>query len=166
MRMGWIEKIERGARVLLWLALAAAVVIVPVEYVSHKRDETRAEEDLRDAVKKAEAKADDLEKAKTTKPRIALASLGTFLSGINYTKAQGNLFFTNVSMRSGVLCVIGVAQNPESKETAESLAACQELTPYASAVHVAAEFGASDLTNTCPKSNCLLTFREAPEAKP
>ena len=162
----WVDQVEKLGRLLLWVALGTAVLIVPIEYVSHKREATKAEEELKDAVKKAEEKADALEKAKEKSPRIALASVGTFLSGISYSKAQGSLLFTNVSSRSGVMCVVGVAQNPETKETAESIPACQEVGPYASAVHVSVEFASGDMANTCPKSNCLLTFKEAPEAKP
>lgn len=159
----WIDRIEKVGRLLLWLALAAAVVILPIEWVSHKRESTKAEEALQEELKKAEAKADELEKARTTKARIPLASLGTYLSGLSYSKAQAGLMFTNVSTRTGVVCVIATAQNPDTKETSDSIPACQEVGPYASAVHMSAEFGASDLANTCPKSNCLVTFKEAPE---
>ncbi|HSQ68378.1 MAG TPA: hypothetical protein VLM85_34450 [Polyangiaceae bacterium] len=161
----WIDRTEKIGRFLLWLALAAAVVIVPIEYVGHKREQSKAEADLQEAVKKAEAKADELEKAKERTPRITLASVGTVLSGISYSKAQGSLLFTNVSSRAGVLCIVAVAHNPETKETSESIPACQEVGAYASAVHVVAEFASNDLANTCPRSNCLLTFKEAPEAK-
>jgi hypothetical protein len=161
----WIDRIEKLGRLMLWLALAAAVVILPIEYVNSKREATKAEQDLKDEAKKADERADALEKAKAESPRIALASLGTFLTGINYSKAEGGLYFTNVSPRAGVLCVVGVAQDPGTKETATSIAGCQAVTPYASA-HLSVEFAGGDLTNTCPKSNCLLTFKEATEAKP
>jgi len=162
----WIDRIEKLGRLVLWLALAAAVVIVPIEYVNHKHEESKAEAELKEAVKKAEAKADELEKAKAPSPRITLASMGTVLSGISYSKATGSVLFTNVSSRTGVLCIVAVAQNPETKETSESIPACQEVGAYASAVHVSAEFASGELANTCPRANCLLTFKEAPEAKP
>ncbi len=144
------------------------MVILPIAYIGHKAEDAKAEAaeaELKDAVRKAQDKADEIEKAKKNKSnRITLTSLGTFLSGINYTKAEGGLFVTNVSARIGVLCVIGTAQNPETKDVAVSIAGCQEVTPYSSA-HLSVDFAGSDLSNTCPKSNCLLTFKEAPEAK-
>jgi uncharacterized membrane protein len=160
----WIDRVEKIGRLMLWLALAAAVVILPIEYVNHKREATKEEQELKDEAKKAEERADALEKAKAENPRITLASLGGFLSGINYTKAEGGLFFTNVSQRTGVLCVVGVAQDPATKETAESIAGCEAVTPYASA-HLSVDFAGGDLSNTCPKSNCLVTFKEAQESK-
>jgi hypothetical protein len=164
-----IDRIEKIARLVLWLALSSAVVILPIAYISHKAEETKAEvalAEVKDAVKKAEAKAEELEKEKKNKSnRITLASMGTFLSWISYAKAEGNLVFTNVSARAGVICVVGMAQNVETNEKAESIPACQEVGPYASTVHVPLAFAGGDITGTCPKSNCKLTFREAPEAK-
>jgi hypothetical protein len=162
-----IDRIEKIARLLLWLALSSAVVILPIAYIGHKAEETKAEVALAEqkgAVKKAEEKLEEIDKAKKNKSnRIALASVGTFLSGISYTKADGSLMFTNVSARTGVMCIVGIAQNPETNEKAESIPACVEVTPYASAVHTTVEFAGNDLTNACPKSNCRLTFREATE---
>jgi hypothetical protein len=164
-----IDRVEKIARVVLWLALSSAVVILPIAYLGHKADEARADVALteqKDALKKAEAKLDELDKAKKNKPnRITLASVGTFLSGISYAKADGSLMFTNVSSRMGVMCVVGIAQNPGTNEKAESIPTCVEVTPYASDVHTTVQFAGGDLTNTCPKSNCLLTFREATEVK-
>jgi hypothetical protein len=164
-----IDRIEKIARLVLWLALSSAVVILPIAYISHKAEETKAEVALaeqKDALKKAEEKLDEIDKAKKNKSnRITLASVGTFLSWISYAKAEGNLVFTNVSARTGVMCVVGIAQNTETNEKAESIPACQEVGPYSSTVHMPLAFAGGDIAGTCPKSNCKLTFREAPEAK-
>lgn len=168
--VSWSDRIEQTARVLLWLAIASACVIVPVAYVNEKRAESKVEADLQAAAKQAVAKADQLEKTKEkeeadNKPhRLTLASMGPYMSGINYSSAQGNLWFTNVSPRTGVLCVVGLAADPEvSVKTSESLPACQEVGAYA-AVHVSLTFANGDLNGACPKSNCRLTFKEAPES--
>lgn len=162
----WLDRIETTARVLLWLAIASACVIVPIAYISQKRAETKAEADLQEAVKKAEAKVDELAKEKeTNKPhRLALASIGTYMSSIDYSTAQGNLWFSNVSAHGGIICVVAVAQDPEvAIRTSTSLPACHEVGAYASAVHVPLMFAGGDLSAACPKSNCRLTFKEATE---
>jgi|HubBroStandDraft_4_1064222.scaffolds.fasta_scaffold741212_2 hypothetical protein len=159
----WLDRFEKSGRLVLWLSIASACVIVPIAYVSQKRAETKAEAELQAAVKKAEAKVEELEKG--NKPgRVAFASIGAYMSSISYDKAQGNLWFTNVSPRGGTLCVVGVAQDPElSVKTSQSLPACQEVGAYASAVHVPLMFAGGDLGTACPKSNCRLTFKDAPD---
>jgi hypothetical protein len=128
----WFDRIEKVGRVVLWLAIASAFVIVPVSYISQKRAEAKAEAELHEEVKKAEARADDLEKEKDKRPnRLTLASMGAYVYGINYSLAQGNLTFTNVSPRTGVLCVIGEAQEPDlSMKTSQSIPACAEVGEY------------------------------------
>ncbi len=100
----WIDRAEKFGRVVLWLSLAAACVIVPIEYVGAKRAEaravTKAEADLQDALRKAEARADGLHK-ELHHERLTISSMGGYLSEISYASAQGNLWFTNVSGRTG-----------------------------------------------------------------
>lgn len=164
--MHWIDRIEKVGRVVLWLAIASAFVIVPVSYISQKRAETKTEAELHEAVKNAEARAEALEKEKDKKPnRLTLASMGAYVYGINYSLAQGNLTFTNVSPRTGVLCVIGEAQEPDlSMKTSQSIPACAEVGEYKT-VHLPVQFAGGDLTAACPKANCKVTFKEAPESK-
>jgi hypothetical protein len=163
--ISWVDGIEKGARVLLWLSIASVCVLVPIGYIGQKRTETEAEIAMREALKNAEAKVEGIEKANAPH-RLSLASMGTWFSAINYTTAEGSLWFTNVSPRAGTLCVVGMAQDPElSMKTATSLPACLEVRAYASGVHVSFMFAGSDLTTACPKSNCRLTFKEAPEGK-
>jgi len=161
-----LDRTEKVVRILLWMSIASACVIVPIEYIGQKRAATKAEAELQEAVKKAEAKAEDLEKhlhdAKSH--RVTLASMGPYLASINYSTAQGNLWFTNVSPHAGVMCIVGLVKDPDAPgKPSESIPACQEVGAYASAVHVPLMFGGGDLVGACPKSNCRLTFREAAE---
>jgi hypothetical protein len=160
----WFDRIEKTGRVILWLSIASACVIVPIAYTNQKRAETRAEADLQASVKRSEAKVEELENA--SKPhRLTLASMGTYLSALNYTTSQGSLWFTNVSARAGTVCVVGTTQDAElTIKTAESLAACQDVAAYASGVHMTMMFAGGDLNAACPKTNCRLTIKDAPEA--
>ncbi|MGO9837359.1 MAG: hypothetical protein ACLP1X_24455 [Polyangiaceae bacterium] len=160
--ISWLDRIEKTGRLVLWLSIASACVIVPIAYVGQKRAETKAEAELQAAVKKAEAKVEELEKG--NKPgRVTFASVGSYMSAINYDKAQGSLWFSNVSPRGGILCVVGLAQEPEGVRSAVSLAACQEVGAYASAVHVPLMFAGGDLAAACPRSKCSLSFKDAPD---
>jgi hypothetical protein len=158
-----IDRIEKIGRFILWLSIASAWVILPIAYFGQKRAETKAEAELQDAVKKAETKVEELEKGSKPK-RIALASIGPYLAGLNYSTAQGNLWLSNVSAHGGIICVVAMAQDPDvSIKIAESLPACQEVASYASAVHISLMFGGGDLATACPKSNCRITFKEVVE---
>lgn len=157
-----LERIEPGARILLWLAIASACVIIPIEYVNAKRDASKAEADAEEQAKKAEARIDELEKAAKPK-RLTLASMGSQMSVIIYSRAQGALWFTNVSDREGPLCVVAHAQDPDvSVKTAATNPECAAVKPYSS-VHLELQFAGADLSAACPKQNCTLTFTEAPE---
>ena len=162
-----LDRIEKVGRVVLWFAIASACVVLPIEYVLHKnalkREETKAEAELQTAVKRAEAKADELEKRNKSR-RLTLASMGPYISGIHYSTAQGDLWFTNVSHRTGIVCVYGEAQDPETQKTSESIAACHEVGAYA-AVHMSLMFAGGDLSSACPKSNCRVKLKEAAEVK-
>lgn len=142
-------------------------MIVPIAYISQKNAEkraaTQAEAELAEAVKKAEARADELER-KTKSRRLTFASMsGAYLSGVSYSSAQGNLWFTNASPRSGVVCLVAHADEGAGK-TSDSIPACQEVGAY-SGVKVSFMFAGGDLSSACPKSNCRLSFTEAPEPK-
>lgn len=163
-----LDRVEKAGRVLLWLSIASACVIVPVAYISQrnaeKRAETKAEADLQEAVKRAETRAAELEK-KSASRRVSFAAVETsYLSAIGYSNAQANLWFTNVSSRGGVVCLVATAREADSAKSTDSLPACQEVTPYAG-VHMTLMFANGELTASCPHSNCSLTFNEAPEPK-
>src|ERR1039457_2548981 len=122
--MLWIDRFEKLGRLLLWLAMASAMVILPVAFTRHGREQ----EKLREALQKAEAQlADALKPKKPT--RLLSSSMGSVLYGLNQATATGYLSFTNVSTRAGVVCVFGVAKNPETQKTSESLPACVRWEP-------------------------------------
>lgn len=115
-------------------------------------------------MKRAEARAEDLEK-KSKSRRLTFAPMsGSYLSSVAYSAAQGALWFTNTSSRSGVVCLIASAQETEGAKSSESLPSCQEITPYTTA-HMTFMFAGGDLGGASPKSSCHLPFKEAPETK-
>lgn len=162
----WLDRLEKAGRLVLWLSIASACLIVPITYMglkkAEKREETKTEAELQAAIKKAEARAEELEKLHKPR-RLTLASMGGYLSGLSYSTAQGNLWFTNVSPRTGVLCIYGEAKDPDTQKTSESIPACHEVGAYAQ-VHLTLMFAGGDLSAACPKSNCRVTFKEAHEA--
>jgi hypothetical protein len=163
----WIDRIEKVGRIVLWLSLASACILAPIEYVRLHM----AEAESRDALKRAEdamkADAEKAEKAAHEPHRIAIASMGMYLSAVNPNAPgeQGKLWLTNVSPRSGVLCVSGVATNRTSKLSATSLPTCAKIEPYSSS-HVEIMFASGDLLAACPKQgDCELSVRDVPDAK-
>jgi hypothetical protein len=167
--MLWIERFERIGRLVLWLSLASVCVIIPIEYVRQHKAEVQRDEAVRaaeDEAKKAEAKLAEQIKASADKSTLlSLGSMGEYLTALNTSNATGQLWFTNVSARAGVVCVYGVATNPTTHKSVDSMAACQEIGPYASAVHVGLMFPGGDLNDVCPNSSCSLSMKNAPEPK-
>ncbi len=159
-----LDRIEKGARVALWLAIASACLIGLIAYMNEKRAQSKTEASLQEELKNSEAHADELVKTAAAKPkRLTLASMGTQMSGIIYSRSEANLWFTNVSEREGPLCVVAHAQDPDvSVKTATTNAECTMIKPYSSA-HLSLQFAGADLATACPKQNCSLTFGEAPE---
>ncbi len=88
--------------------------------------------------------------------------MGEFLSSLNAN--QGQVVFTNVSPRSGMLCVHGEAKNRTTLMSTTSLASCKEIGPYDSAVTVDMLFAGHDISTICSNASCDLQVRDAPEA--
>jgi hypothetical protein len=159
--MPWIDRIEKIGRVVLWLSLASACVIAPVEYMRQHRTEAES----REAARKAD-EAEKAEKAVHEPHRLAFASMGMFMSVLvpNSSGDQGKLWLTNVSSRTGILCVRGQATNRATQRTAVSLPRCENIGAYASAT-VSLMFAGGELSDVCPKQgDCGLTIHDAPEA--
>lgn len=157
--MAWFDRVEKVARSALWLAIASACVIVPVAYVKSRRAEADLREELRGAAERlAEASK---EKPPKPVPVLKIASMGRTISGL--AKSEGHVVFTNASPRAGVLCLVGVATNPTTQATVTSLAACHEVSAYASAVHMTVLFPGREIEETCAKAPCTLTFNDAPQ---
>jgi hypothetical protein len=85
-----------------------------------------------------------------------------FMSALNLSNATGQLWFTNVSPRVGFVCVRGVATNPTTQKTSQSLPACQEVGAYASTVRMTVMFAGGELANVCQKSQCDLRVEDVP----
>jgi hypothetical protein len=161
--MLWIDRIEKIARTILCLAIASAVVIVPLEYIKQHS----AEAELKEKAKKAELELSEAIAKREEKPaRLPIASMGVFLTSLTMSNSQGQLWFTNVSPRAGVVCLHGVAENRTTSKTSTSMAACQEVGAYASAVHMSFMFAGGDLNEVCPNSSsCDLRVAETQESK-
>ena len=158
--MVWIDRCEKVGRFVLWLVLAAAVLLVPIEYIKQQR----AESALREAVRKEELLRAKAEKEKAEKSeRLPLESMRPALTLLD--GATGRIWFSNVSARSGVVCVAGIATNPTTKQTSESLPACKLITPYASNVELTVMFAGGDLRVICKDVTCGFTFKEVPDVK-
>jgi hypothetical protein len=161
--MLWIERLEKLGRSVLWLVLAATIVIVPIEYIKTRRAETA----LQDTIRKEELQrvtAEKAEKEKAERPeRLPLSTVEPSLMALD--GSTGKLWFTNVSNRRGFLCVVGVATNPSSKQSTESIAGCKPVTPYASNMELPVIFAGADLRFICKDATCSLSFKDAPEAK-
>jgi hypothetical protein len=156
----WMNGIETAARTVLYLAIASACVLAPIEYIKQHSAET----ELKDAARKAQQDLAEALEKKAEKPvRFTIASMGPSLTLLSPSNAQGQLWFTNVSSRAGEMCLYAVAQNHTTHKESSSIAACQLVDAYASA-HMSFMFAGGDLTDSCPSpSACELRIFEAPE---
>lgn len=154
-----IDKLEKAGRLVLWLTLTAAVVlgIVGVKRWSEEMDAVRAE---------LAASKDQLRKALEPKgpERLPPSGMGAYHSWISTTSAVGHGHFTNVSPRSGHICLQGVLQHPDGQRVVTSLPACAVVNPYAS-YKIEAPFLLSQLEDLCGRDNraeCRVSFIDAP----
>jgi hypothetical protein len=157
--MLWIDRFEKLGRLVLWLVIAMVLVVILVAYANQRQ----AEAELRESLQKARAELVEMSKPDAKKPtRLAFASMGVFMSALNLSNATGQLWFTNVSPRVGFVCVRGVATNPTTQKTSQSLPACQEVGAYASTVRMTVMFAGGELANVCQKSQCDLRVEDVP----
>lgn len=156
-----IELVEKGARALLWLALAAAVLIAALAY----DDQVQLQEAGAQAARRAaEAKAKSAAVPSDQPVRLHIDSLRPVMSGLVVPQSIGKLWFTNASARSGVVCVRGHAVNEKTNQSVRSLSACARVEPYASAVTLELRFAGRELDPICPDANaCRLAIEEAPD---
>lgn len=160
--MLWINRLEKLGRLLLWLALAATVVLVPIGLVKERQTEADTLARVKEATREWEQKFEALERSAADKTfRIPFNSIQNGLSLLNTENATGQLWFTNVSPRGGYVCVTGEAKNTSSLVVTESLPACAEVPPFASAVHMTVMFAGRDLTELCKTAACSFRMKEA-----
>jgi len=157
--MLWIDRLEKLGRLILWLVIAMVLAIVPYAYAKQRQ----AEAELKEALEKARGELVEMSKPKARRAsRLSIHSIGGFQWGLNRSNATGHLLFTNASPRAGFVCVRGTATNPATQKSTESLAACQEVGAYASAVHLTFTFLESDLTRVCGSAPCSLEIEDVP----
>ena len=155
--MEWPETAEKTTRAILWVTLSSVFVLVPITVIGMSKTEAQLKEDA----KKAEERIAELSKPPKV-DRFALKGAGAAMTALNVSEAEGRLFFTNVSPRSGVLCVHGVATNPVTSEKNESLSTCEHVQPYAT-VTIKVMFAGTALREACKNATCRLTFEETPD---
>lgn len=159
-RMSTIDRLEIGGRLLLWVVLSGVLVvafgIVPLRLANNSADAETHRKDLAEMQGR-------LEKA-LHPPGPELLSIETFgqvLRSFNYRTALGDAWFTNVSPRSGVVCLQGGLTNREGRSTV-SLPGCAEVKPYSS-VHIELTFAGGELAKLCPAGadDCDLKLGDA-----
>lgn len=156
-----IEKLEHGGRLVLWLSLASAVMLAPIMYIRQRGVESQLAETAR---QEELAKAKEAEKAAQRSDRLSFASMGPVIRALNASTAVGELWFSNVSPRSGVVCVAGIATNPSSGEKTESLATCKQVPAYATNVEMQVMFAGGVIAPLCKGVTCSFTLREVPDS--
>ena len=161
-----IERAEKGARLVLWLALSAASVMVSLGVVKERKVEADTQARIKEATRAAEEKFESLQKSVSDRTsRIPFESIGNGLTALNVENATGQLWFTNVSPRSGHVCVVGEATNAATHTVTTSLPACAEVSAYASAVHLTLLFPGQQLVENCKVSGCGFQVSDAARPK-
>jgi hypothetical protein len=165
--MEMIDRLEKVGRLILWLVISAVLVIgfavVPLQLVRL----SSAEASLRDDLEKARAKFDEtLAEMKRPKvERLPLKGMGAYITGLNHREAVGKVWFTNVSPRSGFVCLEGVATNDETGERSTSLPSCTQVEPYAT-VSIQTMFAGGDLQSVCPRGGgCSFSVAEVDDVQ-
>lgn len=160
----WIDRAEKLGRMVLWLSMASVFVLVPVGLArQHDASESRLAA-LHASQEKAEAQAREAAATAAAKlpARMQLSGFGAVLTMLTTSKAEGLVAFTNVSRRSGVVCVEGTATHRDTKRTASSLASCKEVGPYSS-VTIELTFAGTQLKDVCGDDACKLTVEDVPD---
>jgi hypothetical protein len=159
--MIWIDRLEKAGRLVLWLSLASAVVLVPVVYIRQRSVESQAAEAARkEALALAERAKEESEKS----DRLSLKSMAPVFTLLNESTATGRAWFSNVSPRSGIVCLVGIATSASRNMTIESLASCKQISAYATNIEMQVMFAGGDLAALCKGVSCTFTLREVPDA--
>ncbi len=156
-----IDKLEKVGRLVLWMVLSAAVILGLVGTATWAKNAEAAQAELlaaKEELKKA------LEPKEPKEPsRIAAVDIGTYHSWLLLHNATGIGLFTNVSTRSGFICLQGVAKHPDGTREVLSLPACAPVSPYSS-FKIEASFIGQDLIAMCGEKNqsgCHVRFTDA-----
>lgn len=163
MNLTVVDGLEKAGRLALWLALATAIVLTPLGMRAQAKEAARAAEQA-SADLKAEQKrvrAEQEKQAAEKLARLSIKSMGELLTGKGASTAQ--VWFTNVSPRSGFVCVIGRAKSPKGETS--SLPACEHVEPY-SAATIKMAFATDSIAHLCPQFDCAFAVEDAPDAAP
>jgi len=161
-----IARAEKFGRLLLWIALAVTIVLVPIGLAKERKTEADTLARIKEATRATELKFEALEKSVSDKNlRIPFESIGNGLTSLSVENATGQLWFTNVSPRSGHVCVVGEATNVSTHAVTVSLPACAEVVAYASAVRISLPFPAQQLADNCKTGGCGLHVKDAGASK-
>jgi hypothetical protein len=154
--MLWFDRIEKVGRFVLWLSLASAVVLMPLTYINFKRSaELQQEESAREAARKASEPPKD--------NRLRLDSMGSIMTALNVPAATGRVWFSNVSSRTGIVCIVGTATNPNTNMTTDSLPSCKQISSYATGVEMQMMFADRDVAEICKATSCRLSIKDVPD---
>jgi hypothetical protein len=165
--MGLVDRLEKIGRLVLWLTLAATCVIIPLEYTKRQ---AAAQREVSAAQAKQDALAAQLEEMRAAAAkrasgpeRITLASVGPFMHVLNEERARAEIWFTNVSPRAGVICLIAKAQNDASGSHTASLPVCRAVAPYESSINMTFMLAGNSVDSIC-KNGCTLSFVDAKDS--
>ena len=161
--MHLIDKMEKAARLGLWVVISAVLVVgfavVPLRLVEQAHAEAALREQLDASKAKLDEALDELTAPKSR--RIPLRTMGTHLRALDFRSATGKVWFTNVSPRRGFVCVEGIATHEATGNQSSSLPACAAVEPYSS-TQAQMMFASGDLSRVCPKiSECSFSIAEA-----
>lgn len=161
-----VDKLEKLGRLVLWLTLASGCMLVVLGLARWQSEAAAASASLRAATER-EQKRLEKEAAKPQVPaghRLSLKSMGRVMRALDISGAQGAVWFTNVSQRSGVVCVVGVASNETTHQASESLPACTAVSAY-EAVNMKMMFAGGELRSVCKGVECEFRIKDEPDAQ-
>lgn len=153
-----IDGVEKLGRLVLWLALSSVCVLIPFGAIEQHRDEEKRRK-LAQAQEEKVAAALETAKTDLVPARLSFKSMGPSMRALSTAKAEGRLWFTNISSRSGVVCVQGIATNTKTSGTAKSLPSCEKVDQYTT-VNMTVMFADGQLHELCKDNNCEIGFDE------
>lgn len=157
--MTLIDRLEKIARLILWLSISAVCIATPLLLSAQARESARIAESLRSDAEQTRAAIEKERKLASAPDRLPLESMGSVMKA--YEGHSGMAWFTNVSARTGFTCLVGSLTNPKTQEVAESLPGCAEVHPYSS-VNVKVMFAGGQVDPMCPPGACTISIKDAP----
>ncbi len=169
--MGLIDRAEKLGRVVLWFSLAVLMCVGSAGLILQRAAEARAFEFAQASAVEAKreaaeaAAAREVERAEASSVRrLSLGSMGATMFALSVSTAEGRLWFSNVSDRSGIVCVSGVAHHTDTGNKTHSLPTCTEVGAYTSNVKLTVHFAGGELGDVCKGgSGCKIRFEDEPD---